>query len=209
MGKPKGVSWDEKRKRILNIFYETVTSTQKTVYNLKEIENLGAKAGVIINTVKDVLQSLLDDNLVDTDKIGIGNFYWAFLSKAQQNRENRIAQLAAETETLRNERKLTQSKLEDLRTERQPSEQRQSMKEEFQALAEEAQQIDREIEELRKNQPEYVQECLDRAKRSTDEGNRYTDEVFTMLAFLKKNMHAREDDLRRQFSIPEEFDYLV
>ena len=35
---------------------------------------MGNKVGVISNTVKDVVQSLIDDNLVETDKIGAGNF---------------------------------------------------------------------------------------------------------------------------------------
>ena len=179
------------------------------MYNLKEVENLGAKAGVIINTVKDVLQSLLDDNLVDTDKIGIGNFYWAFLSKAQQNRENRITFLTSEIDSTKNERKLTQSKLENVTETRKPTEARQAAKEEHQSLLEELAGIDAEMETLRKNQPEYVQECLDRAKKSTEEGNRYTDEVFTMIGFMKKTMSAREEDIRRQFEVPEEFDYML
>lgn len=33
-------------------------------------------------SVKDVLQSLVDDSLVDFDKIGSGNFYWALPSNA-------------------------------------------------------------------------------------------------------------------------------
>ena len=74
MGK-KGISWDEKRKRILDIYYE-----KKEVFNLKEIEKLGVKKGVIIQAVKDVNQSLVDDNLVEFDKIGIGSFFWALPS---------------------------------------------------------------------------------------------------------------------------------
>ena len=48
MGK-KGISAEEKRKRILDIYYDT-----KQVYNLKEIEKLGAKKGVIPQAIKDV-----------------------------------------------------------------------------------------------------------------------------------------------------------
>ena len=54
------------------------------VYQLKEIENLGSKMGVVAMTIKDVLQGLVDDGLVDTDKIGSGNFYWRLASKAGQ-----------------------------------------------------------------------------------------------------------------------------
>lgn len=72
--------------------------------NLKEIEKFGAKKGVgkylhdtykyaslslifklricvVLQTIKDVNQSLVDDNLVETDRIGAGAFFWALPSK--------------------------------------------------------------------------------------------------------------------------------
>jgi hypothetical protein len=66
------------------------------VFNLKELEKLGGKAGIgtlfrknfemlVPQTVKDVLESLISDNLVESDKIGAGNFYWSLPSKAYQN----------------------------------------------------------------------------------------------------------------------------
>ena len=36
-------------------------------------------------SVKDVLQSLVDDALVDTDRIGTSNYFWSFPSKAANN----------------------------------------------------------------------------------------------------------------------------
>lgn len=33
-------------------------------------------------SVKDVLQSLVDDNMVDTDRIGTSNYFWSYPSKA-------------------------------------------------------------------------------------------------------------------------------
>ena len=58
MGK-KGLSLEEKRNKILEIYLE-----RKEVFNLKEIEKIGAKKGVVFQTIKDVNQSLVDDNLV-------------------------------------------------------------------------------------------------------------------------------------------------
>lgn len=37
---------------------------------LKELEKLGPRKGVITQSVKDVVQSLVDDDLVSKDKIG-------------------------------------------------------------------------------------------------------------------------------------------
>ena len=72
----KGVSAEEKQVRILSIFSES-----QSVFNLKEVEKLGAKKGVVQQTIKDINQLLVDDGKVDTDKIGSGNFYWSFASK--------------------------------------------------------------------------------------------------------------------------------
>lgn len=45
----------------------------------KELEKIApTEKGIIANSVKDVLQSLVDDGLVDTDKIGTSVYFWAF-----------------------------------------------------------------------------------------------------------------------------------
>lgn len=55
---------------------------------LKELEKLGPKKGVISQSVKDVIQSLVDDDLVFKDKIGTSvsifdsrNINWRFASE--------------------------------------------------------------------------------------------------------------------------------
>ena len=53
---------------------------KKEVLNLKEVEKFGAKKGIVLQSVKDVNQSLIDDNLVCTDRVGIGCFFWALPS---------------------------------------------------------------------------------------------------------------------------------
>ena len=72
----KGLSLDEKRAKLLEVYYD-----KKEPLNLKEVEKFGAKKGIVLQSVKDVNQSLVDDNLVETDRIGIGCFWWALPSK--------------------------------------------------------------------------------------------------------------------------------
>lgn len=69
----KGLSLDEKRKVILCIYHESLTP-----FNLKEIEQLASKRGVVQQSVKEVNQSLVDDGFVCCDKIGSSNFFWSF-----------------------------------------------------------------------------------------------------------------------------------
>lgn len=44
-------------------------------------------------TVKDVLQSLVDDNMVDSERVGTSNYYWAFPSKALHARKHKLEEL--------------------------------------------------------------------------------------------------------------------
>ncbi len=70
MSKKRGLSLDDKRNVILSIYHEA-----KEPMNLKEIEAKASKAGVVQQTIKDVNQSLVDDDLVNSDKIGSGIFF--------------------------------------------------------------------------------------------------------------------------------------
>lgn len=44
-------------------------------------------------SVKEVLQSLVDDNMVDCERVGTSNYYWAFPSKAMHARKRRLEEL--------------------------------------------------------------------------------------------------------------------
>lgn len=68
------VSLDEKRVRMLQIFYE-----KREFFTLKEIEKIAPKEkGIVVQSVKDILQSLVDDDLVRAEKIGTSTYFWRF-----------------------------------------------------------------------------------------------------------------------------------
>lgn len=50
---------------MLEIFHESAD-----VFVIKDVEKLSVKKGIISQAVKDVLQSLIDDDLVHCEKIG-------------------------------------------------------------------------------------------------------------------------------------------
>jgi Fe2+ or Zn2+ uptake regulation protein len=55
----KGLSLEQKREKVLEIFH-----LSDDVYQLKEIEKEAVKKGVTLQSVKEVVQSLVDDDLV-------------------------------------------------------------------------------------------------------------------------------------------------
>ncbi|KAI0266778.1 meiotic nuclear division protein 1 [Gloeopeniophorella convolvens] len=83
---PRGLSAEEKRVKLLEIFHDT-----KDFFQLKELEKLGPKMkGIVSQSVKEVLQSLVDDDLVQTDKVGASNFFWSFPSQRGAITQNRL-----------------------------------------------------------------------------------------------------------------------
>uniref|UniRef100_A0A9I9DA45 Mnd1 HTH domain-containing protein n=1 Tax=Cucumis melo TaxID=3656 RepID=A0A9I9DA45_CUCME len=77
---------------MLQIFYES-----QDFFLLKELEKLGPRKGVISQSVKDVVQSLVDDDLVSKEKIGTSVYFWSLPSCAgnQEEREEALAELKA------------------------------------------------------------------------------------------------------------------
>lgn len=90
MSSRKPLSIEEKRQRTLDFL-----TTTADFFHLKELEKLLPKQKgigkvcfgclfIVMQTVKDVVQSLVEDRLVCAEKIGTSNYYWCFPSTAMQ-----------------------------------------------------------------------------------------------------------------------------
>lgn len=108
MSKKRGLSLEDKRKGMMEIFYES-----KDFFQLKELEKIAPKEkGIVQGSVKDVVQSLVDDGMIDTDKIGTSVYFWAFPSKASNSKKQKLAELEKYSQELKIRRKEAESKLE-------------------------------------------------------------------------------------------------
>ncbi|KAK8731579.1 hypothetical protein OTU49_007376 [Cherax quadricarinatus] len=108
MSRRKGLSHEEKRQKMMELFYE-----RKDFFQLKELEKIAPKEkGVISQAVKDIVQSLVDDAMVDTDKIGTCVYFWAFPSKALSTRKRKLDDLNSRLEDTTKKLKTSHSKLE-------------------------------------------------------------------------------------------------
>lgn len=107
MSKKRGLSQEEKRKAMLEIFYE-----KKEFFQLKDLERIGPKEkGIVVQSVKDVLQSLVDDCMVDSDKIGTSVYYWSFPSKTANIRKQKLSFLQKKFEEVRKRKLDTELRL--------------------------------------------------------------------------------------------------
>lgn len=113
MSKKRGLSADDKRAVILKLYHE-----YKEPFNLKEIEVKASKAGVVLQTVKDMNQSLVDDFLVYSDKIGSANFFWSFPSKCSVDKQNEKERLLGAIEQVEHRLEGATKTIKDSRSER-------------------------------------------------------------------------------------------
>ena len=79
---------------------KTIIYDSKEIFNLRQLESLGKKAGVVQQTVKDVVASLVDDNIVCMEKIGSSNYFWGFTSTAVQKRKRDLEEAMAKKKKL-------------------------------------------------------------------------------------------------------------
>ena len=74
----KRLTMDEKRKKAVEYFHET-----NDYYTLKELEkSLPKVKGIVGQTVKEVIEGLVADGLVTTEKVGTSNYYWSYPGQA-------------------------------------------------------------------------------------------------------------------------------
>lgn len=57
----------------------------------------------VSQAVKDLIEELAGDNLIEKDKIGAGNYYWCFPSKGVTARESKISQIESQINHLQDE----------------------------------------------------------------------------------------------------------
>lgn len=189
---------------MMELFYE-----KKDFFQLKELEKIGPKEkGVISQAVKDVVQSLVDDGMVDTEKIGTSVYFWAFPSKAINTRKRKIDDLNSKLQEVDKKLKTSLSKLEQAKVGREEDDDRKNALRILKELEETQNKINLEIQKYRDSDPEVLAQMKENIKVSQAAANRWTDNIFSIKSWCKNKFYIEEDVLNKQFNIPEELDYI-
>eukprot|EP01082_Thalassiosira_pseudonana_P015395 g13651.t1 g13651 contig9:132329-133411(-) len=202
--KTKRMSADEKRQTILKIYHGN-----KEVYTEKEIVALASKAGVNVNTIPDINQSLIDDNLVCKEKIGGSNYFWSFPSK-----KDRQAQLAHEStlasiESLQSIIKDASVKLENAKRGREEDDSGERAKKMARRdeLSKAKTAAENELSKLKENDPQAIADLEMELKLVTAAANRWTDNIFSCRDWLVKKRGMGRKEAEKLLQITDAFDY--
>ncbi|KAJ8385186.1 hypothetical protein AAFF_G00192370 [Aldrovandia affinis] len=204
MSKKKGLSLEEKRSRMMEIFFET-----KDVFQLKDIEKIAPKTkGITPMSVKDVLQSLVDDNMVDCERVGTSNYYWAFPSKALHARKRKLEELEKQHSEAKQRKGAIEQAVEKAKVGRQDTNERATLQKELQSLREQRAQLKAEVDKYRECDPEVVEEIRKSSGTAKEAANRWTDNVFAIKSWAKKKFGFESSRIDKAFGVPEDFDYM-
>ncbi|XP_024641419.1 meiotic nuclear division protein 1 homolog isoform X2 [Medicago truncatula] len=148
MSKKRGLSLEEKREKMLQIFYES-----QDFFLLKELEKMGPKKGVISQSVKDVVQSLVDDDLVSKDKIGTSVYFWSLPSCAGNQLRNVHQKLDSELQNSGTRHAQLVEQCEALKKGREESDEREAALADLKAIQLKHNELKNELEKYRDNDP--------------------------------------------------------
>ncbi|KAJ2686258.1 Meiotic nuclear division protein 1, partial [Coemansia spiralis] len=193
---------DEKRKRMMEIFHES-----QEPFLLKELEKIGPKQkGIVAQSVKDVVQSLVDDGMCHCEKVGTSNFFWAFPSEAAVKRQNKKQALEKELAQAEAAKEELTASIARAQLGREHTGERAGLTEELSAVEAAWKEQQAELQKFKECDPVVLHQKRDEARMARDAANRWTDNVFIMQSWVRDKFNMDMDDFNKHFGIPADLD---
>lgn len=165
---------------------------------------------LVSQSVKEVLQSLVDDCLVNTDKCGVQTVFWAFPSEASQKKKAKLAVLEEQLGVARATDARLAEEVEDLRVGREDvdEEVRQDVLKEMEETEEEVRRVEADLSKFAEFDPDEMNKLRGLAQDSKIAANRWIDNIFSLQSWASRTFMMDKKVFSAQFDIPEELDYI-
>ncbi|CAD6579632.1 MAG: hypothetical protein TREMPRED_002532 [Tremellales sp. Tagirdzhanova-0007] len=119
----RGLSWEEKKTKMLEIFHQDAE-----FFTIKELERIAPKQkGIVQQTVKEVVDELASDGLIQFDKIGTSNYFWSFPSAAGAVKQAAVTKSRRELEDVLSKIEETSESLEEANKGREDTAERRKL----------------------------------------------------------------------------------
>lgn len=169
------------------------------------------------NSIPDIHQALVDDGLIEKEKIGGSNYFWSFSAK-----KDRLAQIKHETtlkhiDALKIKVQEASAKLADAKRGREeetttstteqggsPSRAKKLMR--LSDLSKRKQTIQTELESLKENDPAALADLEKELQLVTAAAHRWTDNIFECKSYLVKKRGMDKKEAMKLLGITGNFD---
>lgn len=194
---------EQKKSILLDVIRES-----KTFFKLAELEKLGTKKGIVQNTVKDVLQELVDEGLVMAEKVGTSVLYWSFESDGVQKKRTRYTSLKNECKSMKDEIKKKRKYVENGRKTKEYTEERKELEDRLRALMQEDEEQRRELELFSEIDPVVYDRLVSERKSMADECNKLIDNIFIVQDYICNRFSMEKSEFNSNFNVPQDLDYI-
>eukprot|EP00400_MALV-I_sp_L67-5_P000908 gene908-169_t len=203
--KMRGMSFDQKCEAIHKLMRDS-----NSFFKIPELEGLGRSVGVVPQSVKEVVLTLVSEGKVMNEKVGSQQIFWSLVSgdKAKLlKREEKLSNEIAMKE--QNIAALTQQKRAMEQT-APPAEVAQTAKVEADKLNTETRQMQQTMQNMSANNPIEIKKKKSLLEQMMDEANRCGENAETARDWIldKKRGEITVQQLNEHFGFPEEFECL-
>ncbi len=168
---------------------------------------MAAKAGVNANSIPEIHQSLVDDGLVEKEKIGGSNYCWAFKAKKDRLAQKEYQKTLELIQQLKPQVEEASAQLADAKRGREEDGDARATKlRRLVELESRKSQIQAELETLKENDPAALADLEKELKLVTEAANRWTDNIFECKSYLIKKRGMEKKDAMKILGITANFD---
>ena len=179
MKKKKGMSLEDKRQILLSLF-----KNDHSFFHYKEIEKHCTQHKINFMIVKDLLQGILADNLVETEKIGSSSFYWSLPTRVLAAKKNTLKRENERKETINSDIENTNKKIQECKNLRKNSDRQQKL-DELDDYLKKKEEYDKIIKGFRKFDPERYEKLINENKSYVQLYDNWADNIYTLEQWLR------------------------
>lgn len=159
------------------------------------------------NSIPDINQSLIDDGLVDKEKIGGSNYYWSFPAKRDRKMQLQHEETLQSIRSLQVKVKDAEIKLADAKRGREDDDgERVKKLARLAELSKEQAAAEAELESLKENDPQALADLQKELQLVTQAAHRWTDNIFSCKAYLTKKRAMDPKEACKYLQITSAFD---
>jgi Fe2+ or Zn2+ uptake regulation protein len=194
----KALSLEEKRQRAMNYLQES-----RGVYQLRDLEkSLPKHKGITAQTVKEVLQSLVDDRLICSEKIGSSNYFWSFPSQARKHKEASLGNLRAKLQTLHDTNDQLGQHVEQLRIRKVGVD--ANLFKEYRQLQAELNAVAKELDAYADVDPVTFEQTKQQLLEKKDAVSQWTDVLCALEDYCVRHLDIARENFRHMFELTDD-----
>lgn len=149
--------------------------------------------------IKEILQSLVDDNLVHQEKIGISNYFWSFPSEASAKLQSEADTLSADVHRLEQRAAALREKVEQEKQSKQQTDKHQEGMEQISELKDQIAKLEAELRQYQATDPDLLRTMRQGTQVAHEAANRWLDNIYCLMTWCRKKYPGQEAELASFF----------